>query len=375
MMRSIGRAAVIICASANATTFAQSPDGLPPGGAKFPWPESGPSTVPAVTNTPAAEVRGRIAVRALQGTDGGPAIGSVPVEVELQHRGLMVDTIKSQTDEHGIVVIDDLPVAMGIQPVVRVQYANLTYQVQAGLMDASHPQQQIDVVCYEPTEQPPAWHVQMRHIMLAQAPGGVTVTEVMVLENPASRTWIGVPIGSSKRVTTAFDLPHGARDIKLGDGFHDWCCSTYAEGRLINHLPLMPKSTEMMFSYFVPSKNGTAAIDITAPSPVDNMMVLVPESLKTDSVKGLEPGGTQKMDEGNVSAYLASNVKAGDHVSVVLTGLAAGEAAPGIAGGGGSTQVARIVAAVGGGLIVIAAVVMFLFRVGAGGRSTPAASA
>lgn len=374
MMRELIHTAACICALITASAVTQSPGSDPAsdsaGGAKFPWPQSAPAVVPPSPQPPSAEVRGSIAVRALQGTSGGPAIGSVPVEIELQHRGLTVDTIKAQTDEHGIVVIENLPVAMGIQPVVRVQYANLTYQVQAGLMDAAHPQQQIDVLCYEPTEQPPPWRVQMRHIMLAQAPGGVQVTEIMVLENPAAQTWIGIPIGGSKRITTAFDLPHGARDIHLGNGFHDWCCSTFAEGQLVNHLPLMPKSTEMMFTYFVPGADGSASIDITAPSPVDNMMVLVPDSLKAESVKGLEPGGSQSMGDGNVSAYLASNVKAGARVGLVLSGLPGSNVVAGNAGAGGTTHTARLVAAVGGGLIILVAIAMLLVRAGASGRSS-----
>jgi hypothetical protein len=325
-------------------------------GSKFPWLETG---APVTTTAPAGVINGAIAIRLLQGTPGGPAIGVVPVRVELRHRGSVVRVIDTQSDEHGIVMLENLPVSMGIQPVVRAQYADLFYQVEAGLMDAEHSQQQIDVVCYEPTETPPQWKVQMRHVMIAPAPEGLAVTEVLVVENPEGRTWIGLPIGG-RRVTTSFVLPAGARNLALGAGFHDWTTSSISGNRLVNHLPLMPEATRLVYSYLLPARSGSVSIDLEAPAAVDHMMVLAPESMQPASVSGLEAGGVEDMGGSKVRIYLASNIRAGDKAAVSFTGLVAeASTAPGKAGG---TRMFQIVAALGGGILLLIAIGLIVRR-------------
>jgi hypothetical protein len=221
----------------------------------------------------------------------------------------------------------------------------------------------------------------MRHVMIAEAPPsaqGLQVTEVIVIDNPAMRTWIGVPVrggANPKRITTAFALPRGAHGVTLGRGFHDWCCSTLADGRLINHLPLMPGATEMMYSYLMRVTDGSATIDIAAPAGVDHMMVLVPESMTVASSTGLQAGGVQTMGENRVQSYFASNLHAGDAARIQLAGLrssprlAATGPSPGAAGALAS---ARMIAAIGGGVILLAALALLLRR--GGRRSASSAS-
>src|SRR5690606_29060756 len=153
------------------------------------------------------------------------------------HRGSHIDTIEIELDEHGVALVEDIPVAMGFQPLVKVAYSGVTYQKAGEVMDASRPHQMIEVVCYELTQDPPPWKVRMRHVMVTLAPDGVEVTEVLVVENPTDRTWIGRPRagagqGEGKAITTIFPVPAGALQVTLGRGFHEWCCTTQAENRL-----------------------------------------------------------------------------------------------------------------------------------------------
>lgn len=343
-------------------------------GEKFPWPSSINSS--GTSQSSVAAVKGSLGIRAIQGTQGGPPIGSVPVEIELRHRGMLLDTIKAQLDEHGVLVLEDVPVAMGVQPIARVQYADLTYQVAGGLMDATHPTQQLDVACYEPTEEQPAWTIEMRHVMIAEAPEGVHVTEVLVVNNPADRTWIGAMSGvakgassatpdamvrlpTAKRVTTAFALPADSKAVTLGEGFHNWCCSTLANGKLVNHLPLMPGSSKMIYTYVVPAREGRASVEVVAPAAVDHLMVLVPAAQTIESSAGLEQGSTETMGAVSVRTYMASNLAEGQQVRLTLAGL---HSAKPVSVGGGAEHVAKIVLAVGGGLVLVLAVSMFALR-------------
>lgn len=334
----------------------------PSAGEKFPWPE----LVRPRSAVAAGTILGSLAIRVVQGTLGGPPIVSLPIEVELLHQGTTINTIETQLDEHGVVVLDNLPVSLGIQPVARIQYADLTYQVAGGMMDATHPQQQLDLVCYEPTLQQPDWKVQMRHVMMSEAKDGLHVTEVLVLESPADRTWIGDPGPKNKKVTTRFTLPKGAQKVTLGRGFHEWCCTTLADGALLNHLPLMPAVTEMVFSYVVPAHEGRASIDVTAPAPMDNMMVLVPDSLTIESFSGLTLSGTQALGESTMRYYLAANIPSGQRITISLGGLHSNE--PVITSSDAETT-SKIVAMIGGGVILVLALFIIIFKAGKGHKT------
>ena len=325
------------------------------GGNKFPLPggedsqgaDDAPSMMPA---------RGVLAIRAVQGTPGAEPIGQTKVTVQLYHRGMLLDTIETQLDEHGIVMLEDLPIDSAFQPVAQIEYAGVTYSVVGELMDAEHPQQQLDVPCYEVTEEAPPWKVRMRHLMVTPLADGLAVSEVMVLESSGVRSWLGQPRPDGKRTTTVFTLPAGATEVNLGRGFHDWCCSTLEDGKLVNHLPLMPGTTEMRFSYQVPVTDDTAVIDITAPADVDNMLVLLPADLGVET-QGLEPGPTEAMGDANVQTYVSRNLAPGAQVNLRLTGLRGDAVA---VAGGDQSAAAKVIAIVGGGLVLlIAAVVLF----------------
>jgi hypothetical protein len=303
-------------------------------GNKFPLPMAGESQRRGEGSTGRI---GTLAIKAIQGTPGGPVIVEAPVEIQLYHRGMLIETINTKLDEHGIVMIEDLPLAMDVQPVVLINHADLTYQKVGAVMDRMNPEQTIEVTCYELTDEEPMWKVRMRHVMLSPAPDGsdgLHVTEVMMVENLGDRTWAGtIRPGFERPITTEFTLPDGAMGVSIGRGFHDWCCTTLekvpgssngSRHALLNHLPIMPGATEMIFSYILPARRGAATIDIAAPNApggVDQVMVLVPEQLNATSVIGLTASGADQMGQTPVTRYMAAGVARGETVSLTLTGL------------------------------------------------------
>jgi hypothetical protein len=310
----------------------------PSPGNKFP--------MPAAEQPRQQQTSGTLAIRARQGTPGAAAIGPVPVEIELYHRGNHINTIDAHLDEHGVALIEQIPIAMGLQPLIKIAYSGVTYQKVGDIMDPSRPHQMVEVICYELTEEAPPWSVNMRHVMVSLAPDGVEVTEVMVLNNPTQQTWIGKPRTEGKSITTQFLLPPEAASVTLGRGFHEWCCSTLAKDRIENHLPLTPGATEMIYAYFLPARKGSITLDIATLAKVDHLMVIVPSSLQTASSTGLTPGGSESMGDTTVRMYTAATLAPGQPGRLVLTGLGGQEA---LAAG----TIAKIIAGVGGALVLL----------------------
>ncbi|MHC4106856.1 MAG: hypothetical protein ACYSTY_02100, partial [Planctomycetota bacterium] len=157
---------------------------------------------------------------------------------------------------------------------------------------------------------------------------------------------------------TWFTLPPAAGEVALGRGFHDWCCTSFSDRRLINHLPLMPHETEFKFSYFVPATEGTAKVEIAAPTPVDHVMVILPDSMSVEATERMELGGTQKMGDTPVRYYITSGLSEGQLASVTVAGLTVA----GARAEGRSATVAKIAAAVGGGVLLVLAVAIMIPR-------------
>jgi hypothetical protein len=283
---------------------------------------------------------------------------------------MLFDTIETRLDEHGVTVLENLPAGMDVQPVVHVVYKDMTYQKVGAMLNAANPQQSLEVTCYEATESMPDWVVRMWHVMMDRRPPGLFVTEVLVVEHPGQRTWLGTGASEgAKPVTTSFALHERAQDVRLSAGFHDWCCTTQTPGRLVNHLPLMPATTEFKFNYLVPAEDGEVVLDFVAPAPSDTLLVIFPDDITVQSAEGLGLSGTDRGGPRPVVAYTTANLAPGDRARLTLADLTA---APILAdGGGGTASIAKIAAAVGGGLLLVLAVVVVLVK---SGRSAPAES-
>ncbi len=312
-------------------------------------PLADPSMVPGQE---LAEQSGRLAIQVIQGTPGGPEIGITDVEVDLLHQSKVIKTIKSQLDKYGVVVLDDLPIKLGVQPVVRIKYAGVTYQEVGAIMDPANPQQMIQVICHEVTNDAPAWKIPIRQIMINYAPEGLKVTEIMVVDNPARQTWLGTPQPSGEPVTTVLPLPVNAEQVELGKGFHGWCCTEFENGKVKNHLPLMPHITELDFSYVVSAQDGSVVFDIQASADIEKLIVIVPDQMETVSTEGLELGGSRSIADTQVRFYTAEGFAKGAKAVLTLSGLSrevidvADETSK--AQGSGKTM-----AIIGGGLLVV----------------------
>ncbi len=319
---------------------------------------------------PEPATTGRLAIQARQGTLGGPSIAGAEVTVELIHRGMSLETLDATLDEHGVVMFEDLAVGMGIQPIVTIKHAGVTYGQSGTIMDAEHPHQKVEIFCYEVTDDIPDWNIVMRHLMLSPAEEGVRVTELMVLNSSGNRTWLGASAEDGAKTIMELALTEGARDVELGRGFSGWSDAAFEGGKLAFRRPLVPGRTEFQFSYIVPATEDSATIDIVAPATVERMMVILPEGMSADATDSLKDGGTQAMGGKPVRFYVASDLPAEAAASLSVSSVTApGPAAPNDAAAvvpespaATSGSVAKLVAALGGGTLLLLAVGIIFFR-------------
>jgi len=296
-----------------------------------------------------------IAVRVLQGTQNAAAVAGEPIAIEMYYQGKIIRKIDARLDDKGVALIDDIPLTLPFQPVLKVVHQGVEYQAVGDVADSQHPTQQIELTVYEASDQTPAWQLHMRHVIIDPSPQGVKVTEMLAMQNPSDRTWLGAADASGARVTMALALPAGTQQIELGgDLTHSFV--KIENERLVSAMPLQPGWSQVQLTYRVPAKDGQVNLTFTAPGPVKQMILFVPQGGAVAKVSGLEALGVQETGKGKMQTFRGVDLAAG-HQTVVIASLAA----PPIRGGG-AADVPKIIAGVGAGLILAVGVFIVLLR-------------
>jgi hypothetical protein len=267
--------------------------------------------------------QGTLAIRAIQGTKGAPEVGVAEIAVILFHRNQPVWQMTSSLDDHGVAVINTIPVVMAVRPVVRVKYGGVLYQDSAPEMDPDHREASVNVTVYQTTDEAPVWHVAMRHLVATRADNMINVSETVVVENPSDKTWLGAPPDArDRRATVVLALPENTTDVQLETGFFGWSDTAFAARNLIVQMPLMPGKTTYRYSYRVPVTGGTVRICIAAPgAPIDHAMFMIPDDATTAEPILATPSGAEAVGQARVRVFSASAVPPGQDAGIVLSGL------------------------------------------------------
>ena len=368
--------------------------GLPPGHPPMPGPGGAPGqgglpsghpdissggAAPGGTVAPGPVRNGVVEIKALQGTKGGPPVGADPVLVEFYDaQGKVVGKKEAKLDAKGEVAVGEISFGGPVQPLITVTHQGVEYRAIGSVLTSRQNIQQVEMTVYEATEQEPAWVVKMRHVILANAPAGVQVTEMVSLHNPTDRAWIGAKSGEGKPVTLRLPLTAGAKDVQFTGGFHD-CCTKFVEGAIVYEMPLTPGDTQFQFTYRVPANaEGSAKIDLVAPAATQHLMVFVPDDGSTftsDSFRKLDPKKGTNL-RANSRFYVADPQKPKTSVGFTIGGLEgvkpgqaeapAGEVGVGMvvadSAAAGVPGVAKIVGGIGAGVILVVGVVVVFLK-------------
>jgi hypothetical protein len=271
--------------------------------------------------------------------------------------------MKAQLDANGRAVLKDLPVKAPFQPRATIEYKGALYQVVGRVVNPAHPHELITVKVYETTEQAPAWDITMRHIMLTPSADGLDVSEMIIVRNPADRSWLGPVNSHGFRASVALDLPAGARDIELSGALHMHWAKIVAN-RLFHTRPLVPGTSHLRLNYTMPVTNGQVRVGVVAPVSVKRLMVFVPDDGSQfhaegpQGAEGLEPTSFPDSRQKNMRAYMApGELRAGQQTVLIVSGMPKAREVT-----DGSANLSKTLAAIGGGLVLILCVVVLVLK-------------
>jgi hypothetical protein len=337
-----------------------------------------PSGHPQVSPVPAPPgTKGSIVIKAVQTTQGGPAVGADAVLVEYYNaQGQVAGKTQATLSDKGEAAIKDVPLTYPVQPLITITHAGVEYKAPGNVMDANNRDQEIAVNVYETTDREPAWQVRMRHVIVEPTRDGLTVTDMISVFNPTDRAWTGRPTGAGKPVTLELVLPPNATDLKAGGAFHE-CCVKVENGKLIYSLAMLPGGADFQVHYRVPADNDRAEVTMWAPAATGSLFVFLPQdgtTVTSSELKLVEakPGARLRA---NSRFYTAAPQNAGDAIKFTISGLkglkpAAAAVMPDEGSGNpvagtsasGIPRAAKIAGAVGAGTILTVGTAVILFK-------------
>ena len=319
---------------------------------------------PGATSQPTSQpASGTLAIRVVQGTNGGKPVDGGEVTVSLYRLTGPFKTIAAKLDEGGHAVLEGLPIDPVMQPQILIEYQGVEYEALGEVMSAANPRQQVEVPVYETTRSKPPWRVAMRHVILTATAYGYRVKDGMSIQNPTDRSWIGPAEKDADPTTLTTSVPAGARDFKPIRGF-DACCSKMVDGKVTNKGPIRAGKTNYQMRYDLAARDGQVVIDLTARSATDALMIFVPDDGTTIDTSHFEDMGTFDIHKQKLRTYKVTDLEPG--ARTVLTIQRPRQDVPAAPTAGApaeaSTQGPKVVAGAGMLGVFVAGVALMLFK-------------
>lgn len=287
-------------------------------------PQVNATTNPAGTGLKMNPQSGTLDIRVVQSTAGAPAITNGTPLLELYDGEKLFASMPTPLEEDGHIHVFDIPISKPFVPVVKVNYADVEYEVAGEPFDAQHLSQEIVVKVYETSTTPPDWLIRMRHVMLQPTESHIEVSEVFVIENPTDHVFTKAKDAQGKSQTVfSLPLPPGAHDVHIMSGFGA-AEMTIEEGQIVNRTGMVPGQSQYQIAYALPVRDGSVHLPLASPAIQKNVAVLVPDDGTTVDAAGLTAAGTTDMGPGNkVRLFKAADIPAGTDLKVNVSGFEA----------------------------------------------------
>ena len=275
---------------------------------------------------PSGQVRGTVINR----NSGEVVTESLEVMLHILDQDMVDKGMEhGQSQPDGTFVFPDVPFDANTQFAVMATYDGVSYFSETIPADMTSMQVSIDMPVYETTKDLAAVQIDQMHVLFEFSPDGLETKELYIISNTGERTVKDVyDLGDDKFAVLQLPLPEDAdfiffkpddqeRFVKLDGAFAD----TY---------PILPgdQPAQIMTSYLLPY-SGERVYTYTAPVNTAQINFLLPDqagvSLNGSGLIG--PKSTTLQDGTSYQVYSYSDLKAGQTLSVTITGTTTGRLA------------------------------------------------
>ncbi len=277
------------------------------------------------------------------GTTGQPMPG-LTVELGIFDHTELVEQRATETDATGRYLFTELPTDPQVIYAARVVYpAGVPYSSDFISFDTGQTEINLPVTVYETTSDPAGVRAERVHFIIEfdpALPGEALIAELIVFSLDGNRTYVG-----DGNAVLRFPLPAGATDLGINEEEIGGRFQATADG-FVDLLPLRPGANvrQVLYRYSLPYTADRLELTRALPYPAAAVNALISDVGQTVSSPQLADQGKRATQGATYFNLAATNLPAGQEVTIRMTKL------PSAQGGGGS----------GGGVTAASRVVVFL---------------
>jgi hypothetical protein len=267
---------------------------------------------------------GRISGQLRDGSNHNAPLAGQTVTLQMAQSGNAQDLATSTTDAHGTFSFSNLATDKTINYAAYIRYQGAQYVSDLITLDGK-PVQQVDLTVYQATTSTANIAVVDATVLLSEPDthkGTFSVSEIFVFKNLDTHAFVG-SLDASKGKPNAlfFSLPHGARNVKLSNGF-DGYKEIQVDRGFASDAALPPGDSEFSFAFDVPYSSGVYDFSYVAMYPTVSLSFLVPPDMHANSGL-LTSQGVITANQHPYRLFKASKLLANQEVHVGLEGLPA----------------------------------------------------
>jgi hypothetical protein len=310
----------------------------------------------AVASGAMAESTGVIKGSAKNLTAGGASLVDADVVLTSYMGRQQSGEWTAKLDKDSSFLFSDLDAEPGITYQLSLEHQGATYFSAPLTFDVDTMEHQVEIEVFDSTTDASVVTSSARHFLLEPAPGGVHVSEIMIIRNQTDKTYIGgeKEAHPGLRETLRFVLPDTATELELGSGFLP-THSIPTEDGFVDTWPVLPGDDQRIYGYLIPSQEGSANFTTLINVATDKVSVLMPDVGASLSASNLPDRSNPEIQGSKYLLLSGQSLAAGTEVTFTLEGLPAAGGVPAPGGGGTENLVAYLA---GSGVIVVMVVAL-----------------
>lgn len=219
---------------------------------------------------PAGTVQGTV-VRATDGT--GVADAEVILRVLIDGRWVPAAAVIA--DQQGRFCFDDLPVDPQLVYIPGANCQGIHYPGPRIRLSAARAQASATIRVHGGRTGPSPLIIREQRVVIRTAPGKLTVTETLRIDNPTEYTYLGQPVVEGHRpITLALAIPSNFERCTFDREFYGRRFSA-VNSRLVTDIPWTPGLRELTFTYVMENDQPQWAWQRTIDLPCEHLVVIV----------------------------------------------------------------------------------------------------
>jgi hypothetical protein len=265
-----------------------------------------------------AQGSGVVEGQVLNGSADGAPVAGLPVTLWIFTTEQAEESLETITDAEGRFRFEGIETEGHVYR-LEAEYETVRYESEVVAFAPGDDVLSQSLIVYEPTTSSDLISVERGHLIVVLEPGTIYVQEVQVFSNAGNMAYVGAS-GEEGSATVSFPLPVGASELELVEGLRECCVVETGDG-FASTRPLLPGSTQMVFSYQLRHETTTYDFLRGIAYPVGSLDVLITDVRAEVTSPGLTPTEPLSLQGTSYLHLTAQNLTPADDVVLRFANL------------------------------------------------------